>query len=332
MLQGRPLYDTPTDHRYFVVPPQWDTIQRSMGRGNNVLVHGERGLGKTTLLRQLELTMREDDRPAAFVDAAAVSEPLELVERIRDALRGRPGTLASSDTVMTALVGDPSPPPAGASRQLYDTLTALANGVTSTTVLVDASASPHALYGVFGRMRDTVWQLPHQWVVAIDDDDYATALAPPADAFFDSVIALQRRSPEDLRLILERRSDELPPETLIQIADDARGNPRTAIRAANDTLVNGDDAAVSLGARARLFDQASALGRPHAMLMAELLDLGQASPSDEKLLERLGLKRARVNTLLQQLRDAGLVEAAVERSDGPGRPRTIYRPALRFEA
>jgi len=329
MLQGRPLYDTPTDHRYFVAPPQWETIRRTLARGNNVLIHGERGLGKTTMLRQLELALREEDQPAAFVDAAAVAEPLELVNRVRDALTGRPGTLRSRGSVTATFVNDPSPPPAGASRQLQDTLIGLADDdVPATTILVDASASPHALYGVFGRMRDTVWQLPHHWVVTIDDGDYATALAPPADAFFDTTVALQRRSAHDLREILERRTDELPRETLARIAEDARGNPRTAIRAANETLVNGEDATASLGERARLVDRASGLGRPHAQLMAELLDLGQASPSDETLLDRLGLKRARVNTLLQQLHDAGLVNSAVERSDGPGRPRTIYRPTL----
>jgi predicted ArsR family transcriptional regulator len=50
------------------------------------------------------------------------------------------------------------------------------------------------------------------------------------------------------------------------------------------------------------------------------------------LLQRLGLTRARVSTLLQQLLEQGLAVSAVERSDGPGRPRTIYRPALRGAA
>ena len=64
--------------------------------------------------------------------------------------------------------------------------------------------------------------------------------------------------------------------------------------------------------------------------MTELLDLGQASPSDEVLLQRVGLTRARVSTILQQLLQAGLVESAIQRSDGPGRPRVIYLPALRL--
>jgi DNA-binding transcriptional ArsR family regulator len=143
------------------------------------------------------------------------------------------------------------------------------------------------------------------------------------------VIALAPTEIEDLLTILHKRTDELPGSALAQIAADARGNPRAAIRAANDALVHGYDTAGELSARAQLLDRAAQLGRPQGMLMAELLDLGQASPSDEVLLKRLGLTRARVSTLLQQLGEEGLVHSAAERSAGPGRPRMIYRPVLR---
>jgi energy-coupling factor transporter ATP-binding protein EcfA2 len=331
MLQGRPLYDNPSDTRYHVPPAEWDAIVRALERRNNTIVLGARGAGKTTLLRQLQLTLRNKNEPTAFVDATALAEPLELALRVRDALKGPPGTAASAITpaMITDLAGDPSPPPGGASRELYDALLDLGRDVEPTILLVDASASPQALYGVFGRMRDTIWQLPHRWLVAVDDSDRASALKPPADAFFDTVIALAPMPIEDLLGMLHRRTDELPSAMLAQIAADARGNPRAAIRAASDALVHGHDPAGELSARARLLDTAAQLGRPQGMLMAELLDLGQASPSDEVLLKRLGLTRARVSTLLQQLHEEGLVQASAERSEGPGRPRTIYRPALR---
>ena len=332
MLQGRPLYDNPSDAKYHVPSPVWDTVLHAIDRGNNTLLYGPRGSGKTTLLRQLQLALRKGEEPVVFVDAAAVTEPLELAARVRDALKGRPGTVGADSASIVEVLGDPAAPPGGASRRLYDTLSSLGHDVEPTIVLLDASASAQALYGVFGRMRDTIWQLPHRWLVAIDDSDRATALKPPADAFFDTVIALEPLPIEGLMQILQKRTDEMPAALLSQIAADARGNPRAAIRAANDALVHGQERSGDLSARARLLDTAAGLGRPQGMLMAELLDLGQASPSDEVLLGRLGLKRARVNTLLQELHDAGLVESAVERSDGPGRPRTIYRPALRGTA
>lgn len=331
VLQGRPLYDNPSDRKYYVPPPEWEAIRRTVERGNNTLLYGARGSGKTTLLRQLQLALREDEQSVVFVDAAAITTPLELAARVCDALKGRPGIVGNGvrSAASAQVSGDPTPPPGGASRLLYDTLIGLGEEVEPTIVLLDASASAQALYGIFGRMRDTIWRLPHRWLVAIDDADRATVLKPPADAFFDTVIALDPRSGDELLQILEQRTDELPAALLSQIATDARGNPRTAIRAANDAVVHGHDPGEELAARARLLDSATKLGRPQGMLMTELLNIGQASPSDEVLLERLGLKRARVNTLLGQLHEAGLVESAVERSAGPGRPRTIYRPAFR---
>ena len=333
MLQGRPLYDTPADGKYYVVPPEWDTVIRALDRGNNTLVCGERGSGKTSLLRRVQLTLRNNGEHVVYVDATAVAEPLELVFRVRDALKGRrglaqtaPGTLARS---LAQAAGEESPPPGGVSRLLYETLVGLGEDVEPTIVLLDATAAAQALYGVFGRMRDAVWQLPHRWLVAIDNDDRATVLRPPADTFFDTVIELKPLSIERLMTILHNRTDELTPKLLSEIAADARGNPRAAIRAANNALLHGDDPADELFARARLLDAAAEIGRPQGMLMAELLDLGQASPSDEALLDRLGLTRPRVSTLLQQLLDADLVESTVERSDRPGRPRTVYRPAIR---
>jgi DNA-binding MarR family transcriptional regulator len=333
MLQGRPLYDTPADAKYYVAPPEWDAVIRALDRGNNTLICGERGAGKTSLLRQVQLTLRNHGKRVVYVDATAVAEPLELAFRVRDALKGRPGlartTPGTVSRSLAQITGEQSPPPGGVSRLLYDTLVGLGEEVEPTIVLLDATAAAQALYGVFGRMRDTIWQLPHNWLVAIDDDDRATALKPPADTFFDIVIELGPLPIERLITILHNRTHELTPKLRSQISTDARGNPRTAIRAANNALVHGGNPADELSARARLRAAAGQIGRPQGMLMAELLDLGQASPSDEALLDRLGLTRARVSTLLQQLLEADLVESTAERSDRPGRPRTVYRPALR---
>lgn len=332
MLQGRPLYDNPADSKYYVVPPEWDAVIRALDRGNNALVCGERGAGKTSLVRQVQLTLRNKGERVVYVDATAVAEPLELVFRVRDALKGRPGLAQTAPGTVSrslAQVTGEQSPPGGVSRLLYDTLIGLGEEVEPTIILLDATAAAQALYGVFGRMRDTVWQLPHRWLIAVDNDDRATALRPPADTFFDIVIELRPLPIERLMTILHNRTDELPPKLLSQIAADARGNPRAAIRAANNALVHGSDPGNELSARAQLLDAAAQIGRPQGMLMAELLDLGQASPSDEALLDRLGLTRARVSTLLQQLLEANLVELTVERSDRPGRPRTVYRPALR---
>src|SRR4029077_3522857 len=156
---------------------------------------GERGAGKTSLLRQVQLTLRDRGERVAYVDATAVAEPLELVFRVRDALKGRPGIAQTAPGAVSRslaqVAGEQSPPPGGVSRLLYDTLLGLGEEVEPTIVLLDGTSAAQALYGVFGRMRDTVWQLPHSWLVAIDSDDRATALKPPADTFFHIVIELE---------------------------------------------------------------------------------------------------------------------------------------------
>lgn len=331
VLQGRPLYDNPSDACYFVAPREWKALTRALKHNNNTLLYGARGMGKTTVLRQLQLVLRDEDERVAFVDAVTVTEPLELASRVHDVLKGRPPAESQDAATWKAWIeaqGDPSPPPGGISRQLYDTLNSLGNGVEPTTVLLDASGSAQAVYGIFGRMRDTIWQLPHRWVVAVDETDRTTVLRPPADAFFDSLVSLEGLKDDQLLTVLQRRTDELAPSYASQIAADSEGNPREAIRSANATLVYGLNPAAELSERARLLNAAANLGRPHRMLMAELLDLGQASPSDQVLLDRLGLTRARVSTLMKQLLKADLVESAVAKSEGPGRPRTVYRPAL----
>jgi hypothetical protein len=151
---------------------------------------------------------------------------------------------------------------------------------------------------VFGRLRNTLWQFGHLWVLAIDADDRPTALKLPADAFFDMVVDLAPLSTDELARVLRLRSPETPAATARHVAANAKGNPRRALRALGDAVVHGVDPSSSLAARAALETQASLSGRPHGMLMAELLERGQASASDAELQRSLGMSRAQEARLL----------------------------------
>ena len=331
LLTARPLYDNAADARFFLRPHIWDSAMRAIDGGLNVAVLGARGAGKTTLLRQLQRELREQDRVVTFVDATAVADGLELAVRIRDAVRG--GRMAALDQLqlMAAGVVAGEPPVAGAaSRALMAVLAELADA-DPTTVLIDASGSAEAVYTLFGRMRDVLWQQDHRWVVAVDADDRATALKPPADAFFDVVLSLGQWSTADLVGLLIRRCDgsEAPvAQSFDKAAAGARGNPREALRILSEDAVRDRDSSDPLQARGVLLDDASRIGRPHGMLMAELLDRGQASASDQALQRTLGVTRARLSQLFGELAAHGLVTAENERSERPGRPRVIYRPNL----
>jgi energy-coupling factor transporter ATP-binding protein EcfA2 len=329
LLKARPLYDNLADSRLFVTPPSWDPIMRAVERRLNVLVEGPRGSGKTTLMRQIQLVMRDQDGAVAFVDATAVDDVLELAVRIRNSISGAPSPLQSGAELAIGAFTRVEEPIAGASRQLAILLRAIGSQ-PPTTILLDASGSAESLYGFFGRMRDELWQQEHRWVVAIDEKDRSTVMRPPADAFFDLVARLEPWSTNDLADLLIRRSegDPVADELIRNAAVGAKGNPREAIRAFSHGIVNEEDPSIMLGERAQLLDRASAIGRAPAMLMAELLDRDQASPSDEDLQSTLGVGRARLTQMFHQLEAEGLVTSEAARPTGPGRPRTVYRPAL----
>jgi energy-coupling factor transporter ATP-binding protein EcfA2 len=327
MLQARPLFDNAADATLFVAPPVWAKIVRALERRLNVMVTGARGSGKTTLLHQLQADLREHADRVTFVDATGADAASELVRRLREALRGQPSQLEERFSSSGDSIGANRAPAAGASRALQADLREIGQA-DPTIVLVDGSGAGAAVYEVFGRLRDTLWQFGHVWVVAIDADDRATALKPPADAFFDVVVDLAPLSTDELARVLRLRSPETPAATARHVAANAKGNPRRALRALGDAVVHGVDPESSLAARAALETQASLSGRPHGMLMAELLERGQASASDAELQRSLGISRARLSQLLTDLLERELVVQDVEGASGPGRPRTIYRPAL----
>ena len=109
--------------------------------------------------------------------------------------------------------------------------------------------------------------------------------------------------------------------------------PRNILAAARDVLVEAaDDPTQWVTNLHALQRRATELGRPAAMLFAELMDLGPVSPSDKQLLERLGWTRARAAQVFKQLEQAGLVVVTDEAPDGPGRPRKLYAANSRSHA
>lgn len=331
LLQARPLYDNIADSKLFVTPTVWDRVVQGIDRRLNVLIDGARGAGKTTLLRQVQRVMRDQGEAVAFVDATALDDLVDLAARIHGVLDGKPSQLQNmSEPAVDPLgLGGIEMRAADPSRKLAAMLRAI-DSQPATTILLDASGSARAVYDLFGRMRDELWQQEHRWVVAIDERDRSTVLRPPADAFFDLVVRLEPWPTNGLAGLLALRieGDPSASELIPSAAAAANGNPRVALRALSHGLITEEDPSVVFGERAQLLDRASTLGRTPAMLMGELLDRDQASPSDEDLQSTLGVGRARLTQLFHQLEAAGLVISETTRPTGPGRPRIIYRPAV----
>ena len=200
-----------------------------------------------------------------------------------------------------------------------------------STVLVDGVDADVA-HTIFGRFRDTLWEFPHRWVVTGDVDSRSRYLRPPADVFFETVIDLPELSAQSAHELLQRRvqtaggdpdADRLRP-VLSQLVDSVpTRTPRNLLTAARLTLLSGDGPAAAVDAVAARQQRAATLGRPAAMLYAELENLGPVHAGDERLLDRLGYTRPRVVQLLKELEAAGLVES---RSEGRRRIYSIPAP------
>jgi energy-coupling factor transporter ATP-binding protein EcfA2 len=325
VLQARPLYDTERDAELFVQPTGWSRLLTAVKHHFNVALVSPRGSGKTTVLRQLQRYLRANDERAVYVDATQVEAVGQLVLAIERELAGRAGVLHElrDDLVSTAgaLSGGP---PGSTSLRVVQRLRELGEQ-PATTILIDCSHAAKAAHDLFGRLRDELWQMDHRWVVAIDESERSLLLAPPADAFFDQVVAIELSASGILELLRRRRESGLTDETIRRIAETAT-SPRSALQAARDALTSADDDdPLAAGMwRAQL---AAQLGRPHSMAMAELEALGGASASDEEFLRRLGWTRARASQVLGELADAKLVAPVDEQTRGGGRPRRVFRPA-----
>jgi len=332
MLQGRPLLATAADNRLFVDrSDELAQLQRSVDNGFNVAMYGDRGSGKTSLLHQLEYRQRSKRR-MVYVDATGVEDVYALVHRVRDKVAPLPPVNQIIEEQQRSMYQDAVGALPGALSGIVSADVQSLGRADPTVILVDASAAGDAAYGLFGRLRDDLWQLEHRWVVAVDSDDWHEVHRPPADAFFDIVIALSRFDDDQLVEVLTRRATDLDTGALAAIAERSDGNPRRALELVRQALITGRPIAEVLEGRAGRQTAAAELGRAHSMLLAELEDSSEAvSPSDEKLLQRLGWTRERAGQVLRDLETHNLVTSTQERQPR-GRPRKLYRPNTQYES
>jgi hypothetical protein len=310
-LSGRPLLDNQLDAA--LVVGRGDVIERVCAASVadlNVLLVGERGSGRTTVLRQVARQLRQRSVQAQWIDAGTALTTRQLVELVTARLltENGPGTPAADDRwpLQRLLSAPPDALPA--------------------VVLLDGVLAG-AAYGLFGTLRDELWQLPLRWIVACTDRDRATLLRPPADAFFDVVVALPPLHEEEARALVRARvpDGQLSPDALASILDLGGGNPRALVSATRSLLDGSGSASPEqlVHAAREHGRRRSTLSPAAAQLVADLEASGPASASDPGLLARHGWTRSRATQLLRELLEAGLVETTTVRH-GPGRPRTVY--------
>ncbi|MGO9750767.1 MAG: hypothetical protein ACLP22_04490 [Solirubrobacteraceae bacterium] len=315
-IRQAPLLDRDRDSQLFVAPEGYDRALWAVGEALNVLVLGERGQGKTSVLHQLELSLRQQQpqRRLSFVDlspARSVEVALRLL--VSSAVDVLDQPLSWSPPL-------PRPNESEAERNVRASLEQLA-AFEACTFLIDNVNAADVGFALFGVLRDRLWETPHQWVVSGNRTDRRWLLRAPADAFWEEVIELQY-SAQSARELLERRL-EGSPSWIAPLVDYVGPNPRRLLRAALAAARDEHQPAAVLESWADWHQRLAALDRRSAMLMAELSGREPVSASDPELLSALGWARTSLIKTLEALEQGGLVESWSEPA-GTGRPRRLF--------
>jgi DNA-binding MarR family transcriptional regulator len=327
-LPARPLLASALDARLFVDRKvELETLERNAESRLNSLVVGPPGIGKTSLLHQLErrLDSHEELEPI-FVDgagrAASPEELLSLINYRLDEDRARFSYIG--EAMQTA---GRRPPRTGTEQLLAALRTvreALAARERRTVLIVDELPSGETAHALFGQLRDELWSLPATWVVAARTSEQAAYLRPPASAFFESVVTVEPL-PEKaaMQLLKKRTADaEIDGGLLREIAGAADGQPALLILLARQTLLEGRSLNDAQGAQDERMQRAKQLGDAASRLVAYIEANGPVSASDARMLSELSWTRGRATQVLRQLEQAGLAEVSNERV-GSGR-RKVY--------
>jgi energy-coupling factor transporter ATP-binding protein EcfA2 len=310
-----------------------DAIIRAVDASQPVLVLGERGSGRTSLLNHVAwlLAHRKEPRQTALVSGEVASNPSQLlgiliarVQRVADPTSPRARWI--DDLRALSLPDGPFGQVAQPAIliELVDLLGERLAALEQPVCLMVDGIAPSVAHGVFGSLRNELWALPNAaWVVAGDSAAEALYLEPPADAFFERTVKLGPLTDTDAAKLLRAHVPTLSAsdiELAITVAD---GNPRRLLRAAGD--IEAGIAPVGSAAD-EIAQRAAAVAGPLAGTIAGYLAAnGPAAASDETMLRQIGASRQRASQLMHELESAGLLET-IEQHE-PGRRG---RPARRF--
>ena len=198
-------------------------------------------------------------------------------------------------------------------------------------MLVVDDVTPTLGRSLFGSLRDELWTIDAGWMVTCLTSDVDVLLLPPVDTFFETVVETGEMSSQACVEMARRRlgTDDQVPALLSDadlqvLTEAARHRPRRLLDLVRSAVVDGESV-TALVARGRVDSRLETLTPGGLSLFYEVETAGALGPSDPSVQARSGLSRPRLVQLFHELRDAGLVDEVTAPSDGPGRPRVLYR-------
>lgn len=311
-MAKRPLLATAADQRRFIPAGARAAAREAALRHRNTLVVGPPGSGKTSLLASIAFAAGEQGTPHAIVPAQQADNSWALINLL---------CAHAADEEWIEKIDDPAPAiwldPLGPARQIRRLLDAPERAI----VLIDDPTTEQA-QGLFGRLRDELWQTPLSFVVATSPAVAQVLERPPADAFFDVSLTLGPFDSQDAAQLFVYLQ-ELGSDVVIDGPPAHPLQPRALIAAAA-----GEEVHVSLDPELQqeLVERATqAAGSAAAALLPEIWNRGAVSASDGELQRALGVSRSRLTEMLRALADAGVVQPFPDAVEGrAGRPRMMY--------
>jgi len=327
-LSNRPLFPTQSDRALFVDrEAEIEQIVESMKSGYNVLVLGQRGAGKTSLLYRIydiAPSMGLSPVPCRFwkpprdhsdflgmLIQALISESDSHKHYVRgtaEPTRGVFGTLR--DSARTDAVGGPLYQTGKnmeitngpySYRALETLLDELAKGGRRVAFLVDnLSESLEHFRRAFGGLRDYLWSLRTSFVVTADFSAREILVAPPVGSFFETTVTLSGFNRRDTERALRLRGFG-DMELTGEIHTASSGNPLIVMMLARRVALgelSGDELRTKIVRRARLLEE---FGPVERAVIAYVDELGAASASDTTLQGSAGVSRTRLVQVLKEL-------------------------------
>lgn len=314
-FRDRPLLPNGIDSGLYLRRPAVESAAvRPLLAGRNVLLLGEPGAGKSTLMRQAMKVVEDAGKPAVWVNASPAGDALELLQLVDVALER---SEHQSKTELTT-------PGAGALLLAARRL----KRADPTVIVVDGLLDAATGFDLFGRLRDELWSANHAWLVGVRPRDSGALRTPPADAFWGATVEIPPLETDEIERLLHLGLDDREYALVSRDRNEASAFPRSIIRDAEARLAAGE-ASRSVKPE-ELATRASLIGRSEGMAMAELLGIARpASAHDQELLDRLGWSRPYAQRILSNLERRGLVRSIPERpGERTGRPRKLYEPNL----
>jgi energy-coupling factor transporter ATP-binding protein EcfA2 len=326
----QPLARSRADQRRFIDrADETRSIVEAVRASQPVLVLGERGSGRTSLLNHVAwlLAREEEPRDSVLISGELARDPAQLL----GVLVARVGRLAVPGGSRARWLEDlqalsmPDGPfgtvvqPA-ILMELIDLLGERLAELGRPVCLMIDEVLPAVAHGVFGTLRNELWTLQGaSWIVAGDSAAGSLYREPPADAFFAHTVVLAPVSDADARKLLHAHIPNLREPDVEKALAAGDGNARRLLRAAADIQagIPPDEALTR-----ELVETATSLAGPLAGRLVEYLsEHGAASASDESMLRQIGASRQRASQLMHQLHSAGLLQTVEQAKEGrPGRP------------